>query len=152
MTPTLYIMIRDDMDSMSRGKAAAQASHAANDFELALANMTNPYPWVEKAVSKWREDRTFGRALVMGANLIQMSNMISADEYARDHIVPQYLFGHIIDPTYPVKDGYITHLVPVMTAAWVFTYDHPVVIINSDKSDSRYNRVLQLVSELNLLT
>ena len=37
MTPLLYILMRNDMDSMNPGKAMAQASHASNQFVATTA-------------------------------------------------------------------------------------------------------------------
>ena len=32
----------------------------------------------------------------------------------------EYIFGDICDPTYPVKDGDVTHLIDICTCSWIY--------------------------------
>ncbi len=109
LTPTLYIILRNDLASLSPGKAATQASHATNDFEMKTKGLST--------VAAWREDRTFGRCITLGGNAEVFREL---KEEGKDTTIP---WGVITDPTYPVTDGDITHLVSIETAAWFFLSD-----------------------------
>lgn len=100
-----YVFLRSDLDSMNTGKAAAQVSHAASDF-AAKCMHTDEY-------KAWCEDRTFGTAIVKdGGNL---KNLPRLEEF---NILGS---GMIHDPSYPIRDGKVTHLIPLDTCYWLFT-------------------------------
>lgn len=109
----LYILMRTDMASMNAGKAMAQAAHAANAF-------------VEKArfqavdISDWtRQTRqAFGTTLTLAVP--------TEDDMTKLVLVADsmgYLADVVHDPTYPIRDGEVTHLLPINTCAYVYSPD-----------------------------
>ena len=70
---TLYILMRNDLPSMSTGRAMAQASHASNAF---IHSVSKNKP---KSVKGWQEQTTqgFGTAIVLAANLHTISAVFS---------------------------------------------------------------------------
>lgn len=124
--PTLYILMRRDMASMNAGKAMAQAAHAANQFTYKLEDHVCVSDWLGEAHTG--EDRRtpsgFGTTLTMGVwserELREIVTAAQEDGFAADLV---------LDNTYPVKDGKVTHLIPVITCGYVFTKcrkDHPI--------------------------
>ena len=69
--PILYILMRNDMDSMNPGKAMAQASHAANAF---VANdiweMEQMPDGIVDLKNQWQNETTqgFGTVIVLPVN------------------------------------------------------------------------------------
>lgn len=108
--PILYILMRNDLASLNPGKACAQAAHAANDLEECYIRMGR-----YDRIKKWKENRTFGTTIVLEAPWDEIKNTI-------DHIqnISAGYTNNIHDPTYPIRDGQVTHLIPLNTCAWVF--------------------------------
>lgn len=105
MTPTLYIFVRRDIPDMNPGKMAAQVAHAQADFDNWVVDKN------VVGLSEWREDRTFGRTLVVSATLKEMQAM--------DMRV--YHSGLTTDPTYPWKNYWgETFVSEEVTTAWAF--------------------------------
>lgn len=120
--PTLYVLVRTDMDSMNAGKGMAQACHAANAFthnaEDGLLGLTQ---WLGYPHST---PRGFGTTIVLAIDsekeLHEVLTAAQEDGFSADFVV---------DHTYPVKDGKITHLLPVVTCGYAFTRcrkTHPI--------------------------
>lgn len=124
--PTLYLLMRMDLADMNPGKAMAQASHATNDFEVFVrtvptirdnaqedkkffySNFLNKY-------KVWRDDRTFGRCIVLESTLDQI----------KDTVEDFYASGLIVDPTYPWCNFYgDTFTSNVLTCGWIFSYSN----------------------------
>ena len=107
----LYILMRTDMDSMNPGKACAQAAHAANHFVRWCESEH------EEILSKWWQQtgRGFGTTIVLG---VQDGDML--DECVSKARSTGYLSGSVRDPSYPVQDGLVTHLLDITTCGWVF--------------------------------
>lgn len=106
--PALYILMRTDMASMNAGKGMAQASHAANAFIHAHSSNT--------LVNMWASETTqgFGTAIVLGVDISTLENIISsANEYGIINDV-------VIDPSYPMRDGDVTHFLNIITCGYVF--------------------------------
>lgn len=122
MDPRLYILMRTDLDSMNAGKAMAQAAHAANAFVVDVARVvTTPDTFFNVAGFKeWaaQTDQGFGTTITLAASDEEQLNKAVAS--AKRHGLVADL---ILDPTYPVRDGHVTHLVPVITCAYVFVPD-----------------------------
>ena len=108
MTPLLYILMRNDMDSMNPGKAMAQASHASNQFVATLP--TDAYD----IYNEWLQCNGFGTVLVLEVTEAQMRTSVAVAD-ALDLVS-----GIVHDPTYPLRDGASTHFIPVDTCAFVF--------------------------------
>lgn len=136
--PVLYILMRTDMDSMNPGKAIAQGSHATSYFmsimEGRLHNPEDNLSPVFELYKLWKSQTEFdfGTVIVLDAGSEARFNNILDKADERD------LFcATITDPTYPVQDGLVTHLVPVTTCGFVF----------GDKND---NDLFQVVHDLEL--
>ena len=120
-THKLYILMRNDMESMNAGKACAQASHAANAF--ISHSVSGAINWDSGQapifVREWANETTqgFGTAIVLGAKIEDI--MTSVDRA----VVAGYIAGVVHDPSYPVKDGQTVHLIPLDTCAYIFVPD-----------------------------
>lgn len=123
MERTLYILMRTDIQDMNPGKAMAQAAHAQADFDAfagTASDVVNSGLWQE--VCAWREDRTFGRTIVLEASLEQINEVMSTVRYG----------GVTVDPTYPWRNYYgDVFLTSEITCAWVFVCD-----VNSEDKES----------------
>lgn len=129
MKPYLLILMRNDLESMSPGRAAAQASHATSLFtvraELALSGAVLEE---DKAVKDrimgvpgqtyvdWRTStpQFFGTTIVVGVSDAQMAGYVAMAQ------VCGYQAEIVSDPTYGVKDGKTIHFLPVNTCGYVF--------------------------------
>lgn len=109
----LYILMRTDMDSMNPGKACAQAAHAANQFVEFVSKSTGHH----KQCNEWREQTGlgFGTTIVLDAGNKQALHWLLVDA-----IEAGLYNGEVEDPTYPVQDGDVTHLLPIITCGYVF--------------------------------
>jgi peptidyl-tRNA hydrolase len=98
----LYILMRTDLPSMSVGRAAAQASHAANAFIHKYGRDTD--------VKKWQNstEQGFGTAIVLSANIDQIEQVWSL---ATKENIPN---DKVIDPDYviPVSSEVVEFLDP----------------------------------------
>lgn len=122
--PRLYILMRTDMDSMNAGKGMAQAAHAANHF-VHMMEEANRKDIMEIAqhTNHWRcwaqcTPQGFGTTIVLAAR----------DEEKLKAVVDEAIklglpAGITHDPTYPVRDGEVMHLIPVDTCGFVFVPD-----------------------------
>lgn len=109
----LYVLMRNDLASLNCGKMAAQATHAANQmvFEAKSGDekLTN-------LLASWEAStgHGFGTCIVLGVDEVQMRETV---DVARDlglHC------GITHDPSYPLMDGKVLHLLPLDTCGWVF--------------------------------
>lgn len=112
--PRLYILMRTDMDSMTSGKGMAQASHASNAFLDSVP---------DDITDTWRSETSqgFGTAIVLAVPSEKNMN-----EVVLDALENGFCAGIVHDPSYPVKDGAVTHLIPVDTCAYVFVKENTV--------------------------
>lgn len=125
--PTLYILMRTDMTSMNSGKAQAQAAHAANVFTYRHAprNIEGFAQWVgednvhdfpEEESDSWIQSKGAGTTITLAVETErELREIIGA---AREEGYAAALYE---DKTYPVRDGKVTHLLPVITCGYVFT-------------------------------
>jgi len=111
--PRLYILMRTDMDSMNAGKAMAQAAHAANMFQTLCADETRGLG----AYNEWftQTDQGFGTTITLAVP--NEKELFAQIERAKQL---QLMAGIVHDPTYPVRDGKVTHLIPVNTCGFIF--------------------------------
>ena len=113
---TLYILMRSDMDSMNAGKGMAQAAHAANHFAADVEhwsvsdNREGYLAWCNQTF------QNFGTTIVLIVSGEDQLRYVT--DAAREMGFPT---GVVTDPTYPVRDGAVTHLLPVATCGYVFT-------------------------------
>lgn len=124
--PTLYILMRTDMASMNPGKAMAQAAHAANAFIRDVQRPEAYSVFIHAAVEEWEESthQGFGTTITLAVpSEREMDEIVHA---AAEANLPA---AAVHDPTYPLRDGAVTHLLPINTCAYVFTpcrLAHPV--------------------------
>jgi hypothetical protein len=116
----LYIFMRSDLDSLNAGKGMAQAAHAANQF---WANCTKT-----RDMQEWAKDGgTFGTTIVLDAAEYSGQLHMLAPALGIKGPLAYYAdcFGVVHDPTYPVLDGNVMHLVPLDTCAYFFDFGAP---------------------------
>lgn len=116
MQPTLYIMMREDLQDNTPGKMMAQSAHAQADFD----QWVDDHPGSEYMpyIVQWKEDRSFGRTLVLESNLDQIKDIMTN---TMGTAVPA---GVTVDPTYPWRNFYgKVFLTSEVTCAWVFACD-----------------------------
>lgn len=110
---TLYLLMRNDLESMNPGKACAQAHHAGT--QVALKDWKGWSTKHQNWFAKWQQQADgFGTVLCMGVDERTMRRVL---EVAARIDVPH---GVIHDPTYPLRDGAAFHLIPLDTCAYVF--------------------------------
>lgn len=126
MQPALYILMRTDMASMNPGKGMAQAAHAANAFTHKFAD---DHEYVDD-VERWLGEAYLDGAQGFGTTL---TLAVESERELREVIGSAqedgFPAGLVLDNTYPVRDGKVTHLIPVFTCGYVFTkcrHSHPV--------------------------
>lgn len=110
----LYILMRTDLESLTPGKACAQAAHAANEFAWRAAAAdkgTNHAIWYDE----WTKQACgWGTTIVLGAPNAEHMGAITKAATASGLIA-----GSVIDASYPVRDGEVTHLIPLHTCSYV---------------------------------
>lgn len=110
----LYVIVRNDMASMPPGgKAAAQATHAGNQMVYQIDRDNAE----QVALLKEWEDQTgfgFGTTITIGASDAQMRKAVENARWMNLHT------GIVNDPTYPLLDGKVLHLIPLDTCAYIF--------------------------------
>lgn len=112
--PALYILMRNDMESLTPGKGMAQASHAANQFETAMKKDVMDLN-IHQGYEYWKtEANGFGTAIVLS---VDYNELLLNIDYAKSRF---FLADFVHDPTYPVEDGKVTHLVPIDTCGYIF--------------------------------
>lgn len=120
----LYILMRNDLNSLNPGKACAQAAHAANQFVGKFTSRFNRTYANERSdveiefrdlYNEWRTQTPdwYGTTIVLEGSGANIENYI-------DQQTPGLYNGLVIDPTYPIRDGEVTHHIPLMTCAYVF--------------------------------
>lgn len=120
---TLFILMRSDLESLNPGKMAAQATHAANDFQSQAQEIMKFEfkQWCGETDEPgcWKAG-TFGTTIVLdGKTEEHITNAINdLDSFFEG--VANFNSGIITDSSYPLKDGTFTHLIPLVTCAWIF--------------------------------
>lgn len=132
--PILYILMRTDLESMNAGKAVAQGTHAANQLEsrIAAINPANPETpenmrQYASMFQEWKAQADgFGTAICLEVNERQLRGAI--DYAQRISLVA----GVVHDPTYPLKDGSVLHLLPLDTCGYIFGEKHNIQWLLTD--------------------
>lgn len=118
MTPTLYCLMRQDLQDLNPGKGMAQAMHAQADFDQWVDDKLVSSPAYKPYIAEWKEDRSFGRTLVLECTLEEIGN-IAALTMGTNHPL-----GVTVDPTYPWRNFYgKVFLTSEVTCAWLFACD-----------------------------
>jgi len=110
----LYILMRTDLDSLNPGKAMAQANHAFGALKKRIrSNIVRQPDYLS-----WQEQtaQDFGTCIVLGGTEGGIQKCL--DDIYRLKL--PVVAGWVHDPSYPVKDGEVTHLIPLNTCAFVF--------------------------------
>lgn len=130
MTEKLYIIVRTDMYSMSSGRIAAQAAHAANMFvgysKAIIKDMKHDLTEDEYQNDKfvqnfkaWQNQTNdfYGTTIVLDGDTEEnITNLLN-------DIEDEYITGWVIDPEYPVRDGDTVHVLKnVATCAYAFHF------------------------------
>lgn len=99
--------MRNDMASLNAGKAVAQGGHACNQFAVNLRNYKREY-------RKWAGVRGYGTTITLAGDEKQIDDLLLMA------IKDDYNCDWVIDETYPLKDGKVTHYFPCKTCAYIF--------------------------------
>lgn len=117
----LYVLMRNDLKSMTAGRAAAHAAHAANQMvyhlrEIGDAAFDDTY---ERMLQEWEEQADgFGTTIVLAADIDCIRETVKAAMGCAK--ADPIAAGIVHDPTYPLRDGEITHLIALDTCGFVF--------------------------------
>jgi len=131
MNPVLFVIMRTDLASMNSGKAMSQACHAGNALEthfdatMQIAAVSSnesdreDAKTLSNAFYEWKRQtpQGFGTTITLGASMTKIKTDI---EWLRRN---GFLAAIVHDPTYPLRDGDATHLIPLDTCAYVFAPD-----------------------------
>jgi len=133
--PYLYILMRSDLDSMNPGKKVAQGAHAANQFVFEFMRDTEKPNYPNRMIMMFEQWQTstpqgFGVTITLDIDGNKLPLVYKA---AKKMGFPA---GVTHDPSYPITDGLVTHLIPLDTCGYVF----------GDKDDLKI-----LLGQLNLL-
>jgi len=98
----LYILVRTDLPSMGAGRAAAQASHAANAFIHSYGNRAEVKEWQKQT------PQGFGTAIVLGVDFATLKQTCAAA------IGRKFPCDTVIDPDYVVSVS--SEIIPYMNS------------------------------------
>lgn len=115
----LYILMRNDLDSMSHGRACAQASHAANVFSHDFGPGSKCYREEYKEWAK-QTSQGFGTAIVLSASMSDINTIFKSGKFKQ-----WIMKGLVVDPEYGVKTTWeMFHLLnPKSFDSWVTSTD-----------------------------
>lgn len=117
--PILYIIARTDLASMNPGKLAAQVAHGASQAAYSVSRYGNSE--TKRLYSIWEnEAQGFGTTIVLNGGHNEYFASLSREAQIEVESMDDAHYGLIHDPTYPLRDGSFTHLIPVDTCFWVF--------------------------------
>ena len=130
--PYLYILMRSDLESLNPGKMVAQGAHAANQFAYAMGKVRANVARMADQDSDYRAPRHtielmamfnqwetstpqgFGVTITLDVTGPILPLVVEAAERMK---LPA---GVTHDPSYPIRDGSVTHLIPLDTCGYVF--------------------------------
>lgn len=110
--------MRNDLDSLNPGKAMAQAAHAQSVLDFHMMQQEDR-SITKQLYNEWKsEEGRFGTTIVLGASIEQIEQL----HERIDQIDCQGItIKRMIDPTYPIRDGEVTHLIPLHTCSIVLS-------------------------------
>lgn len=97
--PYLYLLVRNDMDSMNAGKAVAHGAHAANQFthEMMETVGSDDLTPVQAQFDQWTSSANgFGVTITLAVSLRELQTAVMVAKS-----LPDLFAGETIDPTYP---------------------------------------------------
>lgn len=116
----LYVLMRNDLKSMTAGRAAAHAAHAANQLVYMAREIgegTHDIDY-EKMLQEWEAGgEGFGTTIVLAADMATIQDKIEQALAMDSALVGA---GIVNDPTYPLRDGDTTHFISLDTCAYIF--------------------------------
>ncbi len=142
--PYLYVLMRSDMDSLNPGKMVAQGAHAANYFAWTMKKKRedfctkvgefHSFEDMEKAkmaksldyYKRWiHHIRLFTQWETSTPQGFGVTICLDVDEHSLPLVVNAALAmsmpaGVVHDPSYPLIDGEVLHLLPLDTCGFVF--------------------------------
>lgn len=107
MTYVLYILMRNDLDSLNPGKACAQAAHAANDFQFVFDPVFDQKSrsvyehYLTDSFNAWHSEskqNTFGTTIVLEGDFDQID---SAVHKYKNNMIYETDANWVADDTYP---------------------------------------------------
>ncbi len=142
--PYLYVLMRSDMDSLNTGKAVAQGAHAANYFAWTMNKKKadfcdstggfHTFELMEQAkmaqsldyYKRWvHHIRLFNQWETSTPQGFGVTICLDVDERSLPLVVNAAFAmgmpaGVVHDPSYPLIDGKVLHLLPLDTCGFVF--------------------------------
>lgn len=140
----LFILIRNDMDSMNLGRSCAMSSHITSCFEkmtVREGERSDTYlrSFIKSAACDWKlaTDYGFGTVYIYGASNEQLDT-VKKDVFEKLRNIaslPDNLFQFkgnplielgiydanlVEDPEYHIQDGSTVHLLPVVVGGYLF--------------------------------
>lgn len=119
----LYIIMRSDLASMNPGKAIAQGSHAANK---AACHAEVAAPALYENWSNQAQNQNFGTVIVLaGKDMNAVRDLIEEVEAKTTVGTSEQnacVVGTVLDSTYPIRDGSVTHHIPLETCGYIMCY------------------------------
>jgi hypothetical protein len=123
--PALYILMRSDLDSLNPGKMVAQGAHAANQFAFEMNTLVAEFEGKAQTVlesrsislfEQWQTStpQGFGVTLCLDVTGEELPLVVEAAKSAG------FAAGVTHDPSYPLRDGGVTHSLPLDTCGYVF--------------------------------
>lgn len=131
--PYLYILMRSDLDSLNPGKMVAQGAHAANQFTFEMeriedrVNTDKDNPQLAPSTlpgersqynlfTQWQSStkQGFGVTICLDVTGRELPLVVAFAKRAG------LSAGITHDPSYPLSDGQVTHLLPLDTCGYVF--------------------------------
>ena len=121
--PVLYIIIPTYLNSMNTGKAIAQACHAANAFVAEIEYTFDEDASTRTRYGHWKNQtkQGFGTTLVLQAETKQRFDVLMDIACKYSECGHDTTFANtVVDPTYPIRDGEVTHLIELTTCGYIF--------------------------------
>jgi hypothetical protein len=111
-----YVLMRTDMDSMNYGKGCAQSAHAQKHADMEIWRRETFGKKVKALYEEWERqtEQGFGVTITKEIDGTLLPQVV---EFAKK---AGFAAAVTHDPTYPLLDGKVLHLLPVDTCGWVF--------------------------------
>ena len=134
--PIFYIIMRTDLDSLGPGKAMAQANHAYGAVLCAISTKEV----IQGDFFDWKDQtkQGFGITIVLAGTVHEIDTILyKAGKNAN------LVSGWVHDPTYPIADGDIIHVLPMDTCGFLFGERRDIKELTKDLelySNERYGQ------------